>query len=192
MNTILQVEDVPNDVFFLQHAMKKLGIANPIQVASDGKQAIDYLKGNGKFSDRVKFPMPSLVLLDLKLPYVMGLEILKWIRLELSSSLVVIVLSASAEDTDIATAYRLGANAFLTKPSEASKLEDMVKAIRDFWLTQNMLPRESLPKPLREPPAVIDFAAKASVNGNGKISKRRLLTSKRWVGAESPAQTVSR
>ena len=80
MKTILQVEDDPNDVFFLQHAMKKAGVANPVQVATDGQQAIDYLRGVGKFADRKKFPLPCLILLDLKLPHVMGLDVLKWIR----------------------------------------------------------------------------------------------------------------
>lgn len=143
MKTILQVDDDPNDVFLLRHAMKKIGMENFIQVASDGQQAIDYLQGAGKFADRTKFPLPSLVLLDLKLPYVMGLDVLKWIRQQPGTPQVVVVLTASAEDADIATAYRLGANAFLTKPSEAGKLEGMVKAIKDFWLTHNTLPRES-------------------------------------------------
>jgi two-component system response regulator len=150
MKTILQVEDDPNDVFFMQHAMKKVGVANPIQVTSDGQEAIDYLKGAGKFADRGKFPLPCLVLLDLKLPYVMGLDVLKWIRQQPGAALPVIILTASSEDADIATAYRLGANGFLTKPSEASKLEDMVKAIKDFWLTHNTLPQESLSEPSME------------------------------------------
>ena len=143
MKPILQVEDDSNDVVLLQHAMTKAGVANPIQVVTDGLQAIDYLKGAGKFADREKFPLPCLVLLDLKLPYVMGLEVLKWIRQQPGVAPIVILLTASAEDADIATAYRLGANAFLTKPSKASKLEDMVKAIKDFWLTHNTLPKES-------------------------------------------------
>src|SRR5690349_19119637 len=83
MKTILQVEDDPNDVFLFQHAMKKVGVTNPLQVASDGQQAIDYLQSTGKFADRGKFPFPCLVLLDLKLPYVMGLEVLRWIRQQL-------------------------------------------------------------------------------------------------------------
>lgn len=143
MKPILQVEDDSNDVFLLQHAMTKAGVANPIQVATDGQQAIDYLKGAGKFADREQFPLPCLVLLDLKLPYVMGLEVLKWIRQQPGDPLIVILLTASAEDVDIATAYRLGANAFLTKPSRASKLEEMAGAIKDFWLTHNTLPQES-------------------------------------------------
>lgn len=143
MKPILQVEDDENDVFLLQYAMKKAGVTNPIQIASDGQQAIDYLQGAGQFADRERFPLPCLVLLDLKLPHVMGLDVLKWIRQQPGMTLAVIMLSASAEDTDIAAAYRLGANAFLTKPSETSELEDMVKAIKSFWLTHNRLPQES-------------------------------------------------
>ena len=143
MKTILQVEDDPNDVFLFQHAMKNAGVANPVQVARDGQQAIDYLRGTGKFANRDKYPFPSLVLLDLKLPYVMGLDVLKWIRQESNPALTVLMLTASGEDADILTAYRLGANGFLTKPSEAKKLQEMVRAIRDFWLTHNTLPRDS-------------------------------------------------
>ncbi|HXT41813.1 MAG TPA: response regulator [Candidatus Angelobacter sp.] len=143
IRTILLVEDDKNDVFFLQQAMKTAGALNPIHVASDGQQAIDYLKGAGKFADREKFPVPCLVLLDLKLPYVMGLDVLRWIRKQPGTAFPVVMLSASAEESDIVTAYRLGANAFLTKPSEASKLVETVKAIKDFWLTNNIPPPES-------------------------------------------------
>jgi two-component system response regulator len=146
MKPILQVEDDPNDVFFLQHAMKKMKVANPIQVATDGQQALDYLQGVGAFTDRERFPFPCLVLLDLKLPYVMGLEVLKWIRLDKRRELPVVMLTASAEEADIVTAYQLGANGFVTKPSAATKLEDIAKAIKDFWLTHNTLPRETPPE----------------------------------------------
>jgi len=144
MKPILQVEDDPNDVILLRHALKSAGINNPVQVANDGREAIDYLQGAGKFGDREKFPLPRLVLLDLKLPYVMGLDVLKWIRQQIGMELVVVMLTASAEEDDIKAAYQLGANAFLTKPSEASKLEDMLRALKDFWLTYNTLPSESL------------------------------------------------
>ena len=140
---ILLVEDDVNDVFLVQHAMKKAGVANPIQVAGDGQQAIDYLKGTGKFFDSEKSPLPCLVLLDLKLPYVMGLDVLKWIRQQPGPALPVVVLTASGQDADIAASYRLGVNAYLIKPSEASKLEEMMKALKDFWLTHNTLPQES-------------------------------------------------
>src|SRR6185295_18830422 len=97
INTILQVEDDPNDVFFLQRAMDRAGTAYRIQVVTDGQQAIDYLQGSGKFSDREKYPFPCLVLLDLKLPYVMGLEVLKWIRQQPGMALAVVLLTASME-----------------------------------------------------------------------------------------------
>jgi CheY-like chemotaxis protein len=151
MKTILQVEDDPNDVFLLQHAMTKAGVTNPIQVATDGQQAIDYLKGVGKFANREKFPMPCLVLLDLKLPHVMGLNVLKWIRQQPGAALVVVMLTASGEDADIADAYRLGANGFLVKPTQASKLVEMAKAIKDFWLTHNTLPQEAHAEAARAP-----------------------------------------
>jgi two-component system response regulator len=170
MQTILQVEDDPNDVFLLRHAMKKMGVENPIQVASDGQQAIDYLQGAGQFADRAQFPLPCLVLLDLKLPYVMGLDVLKWIRQQHGAPLVVVMLTASGEDADIATAYRLGANAFLTKPSEASKLADMVKSIKDFWLTHNTLPLN----PGREgTSAPVESGAVVLRTGNGRIGTLR-------------------
>jgi CheY-like chemotaxis protein len=142
MKIILQVEDDPNDVFFLQHAMKKAGVENRIQVANDGQEAIDYLKGAGKFADRKQFPLPCLVLLDLKLPHIMGLDVLKWIRQQQGMPLVVVLLTASGEEADITTAYRLGANGFLVKPSQANKLDEMAKAIKDFWLTHSTLPLE--------------------------------------------------
>jgi CheY-like chemotaxis protein len=143
MKTILQVEDDPNDVFLFKHAMRKVEMTNPIQIVSDGQEAIDYLSGAGKFADREQYPLPGLVLLDLKLPYVMGLDVLKWIREQPNAAPVVIILTASAEDGDVASAYRLGANAFLTKPSESNKLQDIVRAIKDFWLTHNTLPQQS-------------------------------------------------
>lgn len=166
MKTILQVEDDPNDVFFLQKAMTKAGVLNPIQVMSDGQEAIDYLKGAGKFFDRAKFPFPCLVLLDLKLPYVMGLDVLSWIRSQVGTALPVIMFSASAEDADIVTSYRLGANAFLTKPSEASKLEGMVKAIKDFWLTNNTLPREVVPARME---GMVSLGALRSLGGPSTV-----------------------
>lgn len=182
MKTILQVEDDPNDVFLLQYAMKKVGVANPIQVATDGQQAIDYLQGAGKFADREKFPFPCLVLLDLKLPYVMGLDVLKWIRQRRGTGLVVLMLTASSEDTDISAAYRLGANGFLTKPSEANKLQDVVKAIQDFWLMHNTLPRETSPEsPMEGVVSLVNpfpTAVKPPPHPNGKPPVERRFHSK--------------
>jgi CheY-like chemotaxis protein len=172
MKTILLVEDDSNDVFFFQRAMKKAGVANPIQVASDGRAAIDYLKGAGKFADREQFPLPGLVLLDLKLPYVMGMEVLRWIRQQPGTPMVVVMLTASSEDADIAAAYRLGANGFLVKPSESSKLEDMVKAINHFWLTYNALPEEcQRERPVAPAHAIAPAATQSATSMRGQPEK---------------------
>ena len=109
IGTILLVEDDPNDVFLFQHAMKQVGIQNPLRVATDGQEAIDYLSGLGKFEDRELYPLPCLLLLDLKLPFLTGLDVLKWIRQQLiGEKMVVIPLSASGREVDIASAYDLG------------------------------------------------------------------------------------
>jgi CheY-like chemotaxis protein len=125
--------------------MEKAGIENPVQPATEGQQAIDYLKGKGKFADRSVYPLPCLILLDLKLPRVPGLEVLKWIRQEARLNIPVVVLTSSQNNTDIAAAYDLGANAYLVKPSDTFKLAEIVTAIKDFWLTQNTPPPESVP-----------------------------------------------
>jgi DNA-binding response OmpR family regulator len=137
---ILLVEDEENDVLFFKSALRKAGITNPVQSVRDGQEALNYFYGIEKFSDREIFPLPTLVLLDLKLPYVMGLDVLKSIRAECESSVVVIVLSSSTDQEDIDTAYRLGANAYLVKPNETEKLAGIARAIRDFWLLQNQFP----------------------------------------------------
>src|SRR5687767_14330439 len=107
--------------------------------------AIDYLSGAGKFSDRTQFPLPGLVLLDLKLPHLTGLDVLAWIRQQSSlKRLIIIILSSSAEEGDIARGYELGVNGFLVKPADANVLADMCKALKHFWLTYNQSPLELL------------------------------------------------
>src|SRR3954469_18637827 len=99
--TILLVEDNEDDVFALRRALKKAQIANPVQVAEDGQKAVDYLAGVGHYADREEYPIPRLVLLDLKLPYRNGMEVLAWIRQQRSlDSLPVVILSGSDEARD--------------------------------------------------------------------------------------------
>jgi DNA-binding response OmpR family regulator len=142
-NKILVVEDDENDVFFLQNAIKAAGIQIPVHVARDGRQALDYLGGVAACADREQFPLPSLILLDLKLPQLMGLDVLRWIRARPELSMPVIILSASKNEADIEAAYRLGANAYLVKPNAVGRLLEMVRAIKDFWLTHNTSPEQS-------------------------------------------------
>ena len=140
-STLLLVEDEPTSVFFFEHMVKKLGILNPLQIAKDGREALDYLEGVGEFSDRVKFPLPGLVILDLKLPRVTGFEVLQQLRHRPETKhIVVVILSSSASDEDIAKAYALGANGYLVKPLHLEELQEIVRAIKDFWLTHNHAP----------------------------------------------------
>lgn len=151
---ILYVEDNEDDVLLLRFAFKRADILNPLHFARDGQEAIDYLAGAEKFSDRAKYPIPSLVLLDLKLPKKMGMEVLQWIRQESGMrKLPVIILSASGQKSDLERCYGLGANAFLVKPSDAESLADMCRALKHFWLTYNVPPPECIeaPKPIPEP-----------------------------------------
>jgi DNA-binding response OmpR family regulator len=157
---ILHVEDEENDAFLFRHAMIRAGHLVPIQVATDGQMAIDYLKGEDSFSNRAEFPIPSLVLLDLKLPHVPGLEVLKWIRREAGLSIPVLILSSSENEAEIAAAYELGADAYLVKPSDSGELAEIARVIKDFWLMQNRPDTcEISVKALRKPPRSIVQAA---------------------------------
>lgn len=146
--TILLVEDDPNDVFFLQYAFETVAITNPLQVVTDGQQAIDYLAGTDQYADRRKFPLPILVLLDLKLPVKMGLEVLRWIQGQAHlANLLVIILTSSSDSSDVERAYALGARSYLVKPVSLEKRVEMAKVIKNYWLELNRLPTVSKPKP---------------------------------------------
>ena len=135
---ILLVEDNPDDLFFMQRALKAADVRQPHSVATTGLEAVDYLKGAGKFADRVAFPPPALVLLDLKLPGLDGHEVLCWIRAQPEwRGLVVVILTTSRERSDVQKAYANGANAYLVKPSAAPELIAQVKALKAFWFEQN-------------------------------------------------------
>lgn len=136
--TILLVEDSPDDVFLMQRAFKQAGYTDPIQVAADGQQAIDYLSGRKPFADRTKYPLPALMLLDLKLPQMPGLEVLAWIRSNPAvATTPVVVLTSSRQESDIETAQRRGANAFVVKPTSTEQRLEFVKHLIGFWLNFN-------------------------------------------------------
>lgn len=140
-DTILLVEDSPDDVFFMERALKTAGFRIPPQVAKDGQVALDYLGGTGPYADRQKYPLPSIVLLDLKLPHVLGLDVLKWIRSRPElQTLPVVVLTSSGERSDLERAYRLGANSFMVKPSP-DDLNALAKCFADYWFKFNLISR---------------------------------------------------
>jgi CheY-like chemotaxis protein len=115
--TILLVEDSDDDVFFMRRAVAKSAIECSLQVVKDGQQALDYLQGNGLYADRDRYPMPTLVFLDLKLPYVHGFEVLAWIREQPTlKDLCILILTSSPEERDRRRAAELNAKAFYVKP----------------------------------------------------------------------------
>jgi DNA-binding response OmpR family regulator len=108
----------------------------------DGEEAVVYLAGEGRYADRLRYPLPGLVLLDLKLPRRSGLEVLQWLReQQVLRRLPVVVLSSSREATDIDRAYDLGANSYLVKPVGSDALLGMVRAMDGYWLSHNELPQ---------------------------------------------------
>ena len=136
--TILVVEDDENDIVFLKIAVEKAGITSDLQVAEDGAEAIDYLSGKGEFADRSRYPLPSLILLDLKLPRVMGMDVLKWIRAQPQFDMtVVIILTSSQQRSDVQSAYSLHANSYLVKPTSPIDLTDMMGSLKNYWLQLN-------------------------------------------------------
>ena len=131
--TILHVEDDPNDTLLLQHACRKAGIVFDLRAVSDGDQAIAYLRGIEDFSDRNKYPMPQLILLDLKMPRVSGFDVLAWLRADAKlSALPVVVLTSSNHDADIKRAYDLGAKSYLVKPVGFEALVELVRTLPEI------------------------------------------------------------
>jgi len=131
--TILHVEDDPNDTLLLQHACRKAGIVFELQAVSDGDQAIAYLRGVEDFSDRKRYPMPQLILLDLKMPRVSGFDVLAWLRADDKlKALPVVVLTSSNHDADIKRAYDLGAKSYLVKPVGFEALVELVKTLPEI------------------------------------------------------------
>src|ERR1051326_2173352 len=132
--SLLLVEDDRNDVFFFKYAMEQAEVRIPLQVVEDGQEAIDYLTGAAEFSDRVRHPLPSLLVLDLKLPRKTGLEVLEWIRSRQEfRGMPVIVFTSSAHRQDVERAYELGANAFVVKPSGIKHRMEFARCLKSFW-----------------------------------------------------------
>ena len=149
---ILLAEDTEDDVLLIRRALLKGGVGNPLQVVRNGAEAISYLKGEAEFSDRDAYPLPELMLLDLKMPIVDGFEVLRWVRRRpLLAALPVLVLTSSDSLRDVNLAYRLGANSFLVKPFEFENGQQLGNAIREYWLGHNVPGKIS--RPVQSPQA---------------------------------------
>jgi CheY-like chemotaxis protein len=134
----LLVEDDLNDVLLMQRAFRKANLTFPLHVARDGLEAIAYLSHQGQFADAARFPVPKLILLDLKMPRKDGFETLAWLRQQPGlRRIVAVVFSSSREIADINRAYDLGANSYLVKPGEFKTLVDMAKLLTTYWLEVN-------------------------------------------------------
>src|SRR5215469_4123190 len=143
---ILLAEDEEDYVLLIKHAFDKANIPNPLHVVWNGQEAISYLKGDGKYSNRDEYPLPDLLLLDLKMPRMNGFEVLKWLRAQPGlSSLRVLVLTSSDQIRDVNEAYQLGANSFLVKPSDFEDVTQLSRLIQDFWLKASKAPEISRP-----------------------------------------------
>jgi CheY-like chemotaxis protein len=142
---ILLADDDPNDRFLIRRAFQKLGIMNPLFEVHDGAAAIAYLSGEGQYGDRRLFPFPGILLLDLQMPRVDGLEVLEWVRSKLTvPGLLIVVLSRNDELRQVNRAYALGANSFLTKPGSEQELEGLISSFRDYWIIKNKPPRSEV------------------------------------------------
>ena len=131
---ILIAEDNESDALLLHRTFNLIGLANRVEILSDGVEAMDYLSGAGKYADRASFPFPAVLFTDIKMPRVDGFELLQWLREHPEYAVVpTIVFSGSGEAADVRRAYNLGANAYLVKPSSIEQLEKMMRRTYEFW-----------------------------------------------------------
>ncbi len=136
---ILLVDDNRMDVELAMDAFKEVRLANQIEIATNGQQALDYLLGIGVYADRARFPYPDLILLDLKMPGMDGFDVLKKIKeTPRIKRLPVVILTSSREEGDRALSYDTGANSYLVKPVSFAGFVEIVKQIQDYWLILNV------------------------------------------------------
>lgn len=133
--TILLVDDDENDYLLILRALQKAGVDNPLEWIRNGEETENYLSGKGEYADRNRYPIPIIVLLDLKMPRMNGFEVLRWVRSHpVLKMLWIVVLTSSVQPEDIRMAHELGANSYLVKPSDFSTLVRLIQRLNDFWL----------------------------------------------------------
>lgn len=154
----LLVEDNEDDVILIRRAFQKAKILNPLQLVRNGEQAIAYLSGFGRYANRTEYPLPSLVLLDLKMPGIDGFDVLRWIRQQhVFSDLRVIILTSSDLMRDVNLAYQLGANSFLIKPIDFERFVEISQALGGCWVWLDKSGGESRAAPKEPEPALDDL-----------------------------------
>ena len=146
---VLIAEDMESDVELLRRSFEIGSVCSTRHVVGDGEECVAYLSGTGIYSNRDEYPLPDLLLLDLKMPRMNGFDVLKWIRSQpYLSPMRVVVLTNSERTRDINRAYELGANAFLTKPVNSTDFADAIRAMFEFWMKHSRKPEIKRP-PLR-------------------------------------------
>lgn len=139
--SLLLVEDNPMDVELIIDAFKEARLGNKIHTAGTGKEALEFLLGEGKYADRAQYPLPDIILLDLKMPGIDGHEVLRRIKgTDRLKRLPVIILTSSRDEGDRAMSYDNGANSYLVKPVSFDEFLNVVKQVSDYWLTLNIEP----------------------------------------------------
>ncbi len=133
--TFLLVEDDLNDIFLVKRAFKMAHIRNPLQVVTDGLEAISYLRGEGKYADREAHPLPKLIVMDIRMPRKSGFEVLEWVKRSGAPlrRIPVVIVSSSEDPSDINRAYELGANAYMVKPVDFREVEHLFESITHYW-----------------------------------------------------------
>ncbi len=132
--SILLVEDDENDTFFVRRAVLHADRGHTVHPVSDATEAIKYLQGEGRYHNREEFPVPNVILTDIKMPLMDGFEFLQWLKTNRSVLIIpIIVYSSSSQERDIRRAYELGANAYITKPHSYETLASTLHSIYDFW-----------------------------------------------------------
>ncbi|MCJ8281898.1 MAG: response regulator [Rivularia sp. ALOHA_DT_140] len=140
-SAILLVEDDPNDILFIERAMRRSKLSNPMQIVRDGDEAVAYLSGNEKYANRDNYPLPGIIILDLKLPRRSGLEVLEWLRQQpIIKRIPVVILTSSKEHIDVNRAYDIGVNSYLLKPANYNALNELIETLNAFWLKLNCYP----------------------------------------------------
>ncbi|MBL6080666.1 response regulator [Belnapia sp. T18] len=145
---VLLVEDNEDDILCVQRAFRRAKLSNALPVVEDGDAAVAYLSGQGEYADRNRHPMPTLILLDIKLPRRSGLEVLEWLRAQAGLRRIpVVMLTSSKESADVDRAFDLGASGYLVKPVDFDGLLEMVKTIGVYWMVMSELPSAPLEAP---------------------------------------------
>ena len=159
-STILIVDDDAHDLFFIEEAFREIGVKDPIHTVNGGQQAIDYMMGEGKFSDRGVYAYPTFITIDLKMPGTDGFAVLEHIKNNPEWAIIpTVILSSSQDPDDIKKAYMLGASSYHLKPNSQADLREQLKVLHDYWMTC-------------EVPMVDSSGHQLPTNSKGKLGER--------------------